>query len=146
MGIQQNSGFGIIPRPDNTGIFGELENLHPKKKTLEEPERILLFGFSLDLFFLGCLQAGFQFLDPSGNSSRWKEQGWISGCLNKFGISSDGSMGMGAGIKLGIVGRNVGMGQQIPQEFLFFFSFPGILGWLGWEGTLNPIPRAGKIP
>lgn len=138
MGIQQNPGFGIIPRPDNTETFGELENLHPKKKPLEEPERILLFGFSLDLFFLGCLQAGFEFLDPSGNSSGWKEQGWISRCLNKFGISSDGSTGMGAGIKLGIVGRNVEMWQQIPQDTgILFFFFPGILGLLGWEGTLG---------
>lgn len=139
MGIQQNPGFGIIPRLDNTGTFGELENLHPKKQTLEEPERILLFGFSLDLFFLGCLQAGFEFLDPSGNSSGWKEQGWISRCLNKFGISSDGSTGMGAGIKLGIVGRNVGMWQQIPQDtgILFFFFFQESWDYLGGKGPLG---------
>lgn len=139
MGIQQNPGFGIIPRPDNTETFGELENLHPKKKPLEEPERILLFGFSLDLFFLGCLQAGFEFLDPSGNSSGWKEQGWISRCLNKFGISSDGSTGMGAGIKLGIVGRNVEMWQQIPQDtgILFFFFFQESWDYLGGKGPLG---------
>lgn len=113
----------------------------PKKTPLEEPERILLFGFSLDLFFLGCLQARFEFLDPSGNSSGWKEQGWISRCLNKFGISSDGSTGMGAGIKLGIVGRNVEMWQQIPQDtgilFFFFSRNPGIT-WVGrdpWVGV-----------
>lgn len=51
MGIEQIPGFGIIPRLDSTKTFGEPENLHPKKKTLEEPERILLFGFFLGFVF-----------------------------------------------------------------------------------------------